>query len=55
MFLFRKIQQARRKFLSGEQKQDFAIIEKEIEVYIESENANISKKIYQKLMETKNK
>jgi hypothetical protein len=51
MFLFRK----RSNKLSIEEKQDLSTIEKEIEVYVESEYVDINKKIYQQLMEAKKK
>jgi len=55
MFLFRKRQQLRSNVSSIEEKQNLLTIEKEIEVYIENGSNDISKKIYQKLMEAKKK
>jgi low affinity Fe/Cu permease len=55
MFLFRKRQKGKNNILSIEENQELSTIEKEIDVYIESENEDINKKIYQKLMEATNK
>jgi hypothetical protein len=46
-------QQERNNILHIEEKQELLTIEKEMEVFVESENEDISKKIYQKLMEAK--
>ena len=53
MFLFRKRQKEISNILSIEEKQEFSKIEKEVKVYVESENVDISKIIYQKLIEVK--
>jgi hypothetical protein len=53
VFLFRKRQKERNNKLSKEEKQELSTIEKEIEVHVKSEYADINKKIYQQLMEAK--